>query len=175
MEKDKELSSYQMTLAFSEGFECVMEHAEVAFSKEYSCYSDFEEDFQINLPDWHQSFVDFSWKSFCEEFERRTGNLVLRDVSHKGAFFEQVDYVFIFVFSIIGDRRKLREIVRILTKYRELDGDNFSLVIDDIEKHFSPSYSGAEKGHIWSLIAADGIEWPPKICGSPVPGYFIKI
>jgi hypothetical protein len=163
MERDDQYAIYQITVASGEGFECLMECAENTYNREYACYSDFEDDFNLNLPEWQPDFVDFAWKSFSRNIEKRFGTPILRNLAHKGAFFEQVDYVFVFVFSIIGDREHLQRIVHGLKSFRDLDGDDFSLAIDDIEKYFSPSYSGKDRSHIWDLIAVEGIEWPPRI------------
>lgn len=163
MNSDNTTNSPYLVIAGIEVFENMMDYAESNYAKEYSCYSDFEEEFYENLGLWSPDYVRFAWESFSKEIENRLRKKIFDELSYEGAFFEQVDYIFLFVFKISGRADILSQIATILDKWRDIDGDDFGMAIDDIERYFSPSYSGEDKKPIWDRLGVSGIEWPPRI------------
>jgi len=152
-----------IVIATSINFENMMDYAITNYAKEYSCYSDFGEDFYNNLGLWEEDYIRESWESFCANLDDRLNTKISDDLACEGAFFEDFDYTFMFVFKVKGKIDVLSKLVRNLCKFRDIDGEDFYLAEDDMECYFSPSYSGEDKKHIWDRLGVRGIEWPPKI------------
>ncbi len=114
-----------LVLAKSELFENMMSIAKSVFSRSYESYSDFEEDFYTNIHIWEPLFVEQVWSGFAESFENRYGRKVFDELTYEGRFFEQVDYVFEFVYKVTGKHSFLESIAKSLIAWKHCDGDKF--------------------------------------------------
>jgi len=150
-------------LSVSVSFENMMDFAESNYSTNYDEYGDFENDFYKNTHTWESAYVEYVWLDFIKELNVYCDFFTSCKLNYKGKFFEQVDYVFNFVFKITCDNKLLNNIIKCLIDLENKEKDNFYLVNNNIEYHFQPSYSGENKDDIWDALGVSGIDWPPKI------------
>ena len=163
METNNSISQSFLVLATGELFENMMGIAKGVFSRNYESYSDFEEDFYNNINTWEPLYVEQVWSAFAECFENRYGHKVFDELTYEGRFFEQVDYVFVFVYKVTGKHSFLVNIAKSLIEWKHRDVDGLCMVISDMQNHFRPSYSGENKNDIWADLGVPGISWPPRI------------
>ena len=163
METNNTIGQPFLVLATSELFENMMGIAKSVFSRNYESYSDFEEDFYTNINTWEPLYVEQVWSAFAEDFEIRYGYKIFDELTYEGRFFEQVDYVFEFVYKVTGKHSVLESIAKSLIEWKHYDSEEFRMVISDMQNHFRPSYSGENKNDIWAALGVPGISWPPRI------------
>lgn len=155
---------YFVTLAAGISFERMMEIAESVFNYEYSNYSDYEEYFYRNLNEHETAYIEPVWRDFLDNLSEEEICDNNQRIEYKGAFFEQVDYTFIFLFNIYLPRTRLIEMIDKLLNLKELQNDDFWVVFNDRQDcFFSPSYSGEDKGQVLAKLGIEQVSWPPLV------------
>jgi len=144
-------------------FEYMMSIAENEFNRNYENYNDFEEEFKINVKEWESIFISNAKEELLEKLTTIVNVDFLSNISIEGKFFEQVDYIFIFCFKVIGIKSNLEIIISKMLDDELISGEEFNIGMNKMDIFFSPSYSGAEKNEFWNKMQVPGITWPPVI------------
>ena len=144
-------------------FEYMMSIAENEFNRNYENYNDFEEEFKINVKEWESIFISNAKEELLEKLTTIVNVDFLSNISIEGKFFEQVDYIFIFCFKVIGIKSILEIIISKMLDDELISGEEFNFGMNEMDIFFSPSYSGAEKNEFWNNMQVPGITWPPVI------------
>ncbi len=137
--------------------------AEEKFNHKYENYHDFEKEFEVNLSEWEPFFISKAQEDLFNNLKNIFDEKLLNEIKFEGRFYEQVDYVFHFVFKVIGEKNCLEKSIAKLLEEEKNKGDEFSIVINEVELFFRPSYNGKEKNEIWNSMQISEIVWPPII------------
>ncbi|MDA8634048.1 hypothetical protein N9L71_09885 [Verrucomicrobiales bacterium] len=141
----------------------MIEIAESMFSYKYSDYAAYEEYFYRNLDENEFAYIEPVWKRFQEELNDEKMCTCDAFDEYEGVFFEQVDYIFIFLFKIYLPKPKLTNFISSLLHLKEIQGDDFCVIQNHMTEYFSPSWSGEDKSQILDRLDIGKVEWPPQI------------
>lgn len=98
-----------------------------------------------------------------DDLKNITNDNLINKVSFHGDLYQEVDYMFHFVFKVSGEKKHLIKIIEDLIEFKKINHDEYNIVLSDMDNLFRPSYSGEEKNMVWSNLQVPGIFWPPLI------------
>jgi hypothetical protein len=154
---------YFVTLASGVSFESMVEIAENAFNYKYSNYSDYENYFYHNLNEHEAAYIELVWREFLDDLNKEKILDCSQKIECKGAFFDQVDYTFIFLYNIYLPKPKLTELIKKMLNLKEIQNDDFWAVLNHRKDYFLPSWSGEKKSQVLAKLGIDKVSWPPLI------------
>jgi hypothetical protein len=91
-------------IANSLGFEYLMNIAEDELLCSIDCYSYFDTKFEENKTKWKSVFVSKAIDVLIDDLKNITNDNLINKVSFHGDLYQEVDYMFHFVFKVSGEK-----------------------------------------------------------------------